>query len=79
MNIQELKDQYGIRHSGRLVCPICGAHKTHYRLYGYRCHNPEHARQEEEFTETLIDMVTAGKISEAEYDRWCDGDEGEQP
>ena len=25
------------------TCPICGQPKTHHRLYGYRCGNPEHA------------------------------------
>ena len=25
-----------------LICPICGMPKIHYRLYGYRCSNPEH-------------------------------------
>jgi hypothetical protein len=28
------------------ICSICGQHKTHYRLYGYRCSNPEHAEME---------------------------------
>jgi hypothetical protein len=28
------------------TCPICGQRKTHYRLYGYRCSNPEHAQME---------------------------------
>lgn len=30
------------------TCPICGMQKTHHRLYGYRCDNPEHAAMEEE-------------------------------
>lgn len=32
----------------RLTCPICGRPKTHYRLYGYRCDNPEHQELENE-------------------------------
>lgn len=28
------------------TCQICGQPKTHHRLYGYRCHNPEHHEQE---------------------------------
>ena len=28
------------------TCAICGMTKTHHRLYGYRCDNPEHAEME---------------------------------
>lgn len=37
-----------------MFCPICGIQKSHYRLYGYRCHNPEHAQQEHEITQRHI-------------------------
>lgn len=30
------------------TCPICGRPKTHHRLYGYRCENPEHQAMEDE-------------------------------
>lgn len=30
------------------TCQICGQPKTHHRLHGYRCHNPEHAELERE-------------------------------
>lgn len=30
------------------ICTICGIPKTHYRLYGYRCSNPEHHEMESE-------------------------------
>lgn len=34
---RELKDVF--------TCKICGQPKTHHRLYGYRCWNPEHNRE----------------------------------
>lgn len=37
------------------TCPICGMHKTHHRLYGYRCNNPEHAEMEHEIRMRTLD------------------------
>lgn len=31
-------------------CTICGAPKTHYRLYGYQCNNRNHGELERENT-----------------------------
>ena len=36
------------------TCPICGQPKVHYRLYGYRCQNPEHHEVEQEMRRKAI-------------------------
>lgn len=66
--IENLKAQYGIRYEGRLVCRVCGARKTHYRLYGYRCHNPQHGGRESAYFDALLKAMISGAISEAAYD-----------
>jgi len=47
-NIPDPKELEEIRKELRKVftCQICGMPKTHHRLYGYRCNNPEHAEME---------------------------------
>lgn len=78
MTLKELKQQYGIQHSGRFVCPICGRHKTHYRLSGYRCDVHGHASKEREFSATAIEWLIAGKITRAEYELEFYGETDEQ-
>lgn len=76
MTIQELKEQYGLKHEGRLICPICGAHKVHYRTQGYCCpvSPSNHTRREDAFTNALIEAVTSGIIKQADYDQYCFGE-----
>lgn len=52
---QRLIDEHGLTESDFneelkkvFTCQICGMPKTHHRLYGYRCDNPEHAEMEHE-------------------------------
>jgi hypothetical protein len=71
MTIAELKKQHHLNYSGRFICPICGQHKTHSRLYGYRCDNFEHYEQEQEFTWLLINLLRNHAITQEDYDAWC--------
>lgn len=74
MTINELKKRYSMEYTGRLICPVCGSHKTHYRIGGYRCHFHQHTEREHAFTIALVEAVTSGQISQEEYDIYCFGD-----
>lgn len=62
------------RTTSRLTCPICQQPKTHYRLYGYRCHNAEHAEIELEVSGRILAAVLRGVIPQADFDAWCAGE-----
>lgn len=45
---EDEQDEFKATAQSLYVCSICGQYKTHYRLYGYRCHNLEHEEREHE-------------------------------
>lgn len=56
-------------------CPVCGQPMIHARLRGYYCWNERHneIRREKER------MVSEGKLSIEDYERWRYGESEETP
>lgn len=57
---------------GVFFCKVCGQQKMHTRMYGYRCHNPEHEEIENQIARQAAEqsMKVGWSASQIEDKLW---------